>query len=254
MSWEHSASLVARRPDTSRHPADVPRAPSIELSILVPAFNEAATVATVLRRALEACPKAEIIVVDDGSTDATAIEIASVVTERVRLIRHSRNRGKGAAIRTALAHARGRFCIVQDADLEYSPSDFGALVAVARAGAPVVYGSRFLERAWPNGMTAPHWLANRLLTLTANAVYGLRITDEATCLKLFRTELLRQLDLRANGFDFCPEVTAKLGRLGVPVVEVPIAYEARTAREGKKIRWTDGVVAATTLLVHRLAA
>ncbi len=226
----------------------------IELSILVPAFNEAATVATVLRRILDACPRAEVIVVDDGSTDATSAEIASVVSQRIHALRHPENRGKGAAIRTALAHARGTFSIVLDADLEYSPDDFEALLVVARSGAPVVYGSRFLTSPWPRGMTLLHWLANRSLTFAANVLYDLHLTDEATCLKLFRTELLRELDLRANGFDFCPEVTAKLGRLGIPVVEVPISYGARSVREGKKIRWTDGVVAATTLLALRVAS
>jgi glycosyltransferase involved in cell wall biosynthesis len=230
------------------------QARSFELSILVPAYNEARTVAAVLRGILETCPDAEVILVDDGSTDATGAEAASAATERVRIIRHPENRGKGSAIRTALAHASGKFSIVQDADLEYSPSDFEALLAIARTGAPVVYGSRFLTRSWPLGMTPLHWLANRLLTFGANLLYGLEITDEATCLKLFRTELLRSLELRANGFDFCPEVTAKLGRRGVPVVEVPIAYEARSTNEGKKIRWTDGIHAARTLVALRLAA
>ena len=214
-------------------------------------MNEARTVRLVLERVIAACPLAEVIVVDDGSTDATSAQVQAVASSNVRLIRHSANRGKGAAIRTALSQATGRFCLVQDADLEYSPTDFEALVALARAGAPVVYGSRFLETAWPEGMSPLHWVANRSLTLAANVLYGLRITDEATCLKLFRTQLLRQLDLRADGFDFCPEVTAKLGRLGIPIVEAPVGYVGRSTAEGKKIRWTDGISAARTLLALR---
>ena len=225
-----------------------------ELSILVPALNEERTVRAVLERIIAACPRAEVIVVDDGSTDATSAQVRRVVSPNIRLLHHAKNRGKGAAVRTALAHARGRFSLVQDADLEYSPGDFESLVALARAGAPVVYGSRFLGCSWPRGMSPLHWVANRSLTFVANALYRLDITDEATCLKLFRTELLRALDLRADGFDFCPEVTAKLGRLGIPVIETPIRYVGRSCADGKKIRWTDGLQAARTLVALRFIA
>ena len=177
---------------------------SPELSILVPAMNEARTVRLVLERVIAACPVAEVIVVDDGSTDATSAEVRAVGSPNVRLVRHSTNRGKGAAIRTALTQATGRFCLVQDADLEYSPTDFEALLSLARAGAPVVYGSRFLGRTWPEGMSPLNWIANRSLTLAANLLYGLRITDEATCLKLFRTQLLRELDVRPTASTSVP--------------------------------------------------
>src|SRR5262245_37057256 len=132
-----------------------------EVSILIPAHDEARTVRAVVEGVLAACPFAEVIVVDDGSRDATGVEVQAVKRPNVRLVTHPTRRGKGAAITTALAHATGRFCLVQDADLEYSPSDFEALLALARAGAPVVYGSRFLARAWPLGMSPLHWIANR---------------------------------------------------------------------------------------------
>lgn len=246
-----SPAFVRRRETSGRHCSVTHPLP--ELSILVPALNEARTMRAVLQRIIAACPRAEVIVVDDGSTDATHAEVREVGSPNVRLLRHPTTRGKGAAIRTALGHARGRFCIVQDADLEYSPVDFEPLLALARAGAPVVYGSRFLRCAWPRGMSPLNWIANRSLTLAANVLYQLDITDEATCLKLFRTELLRALDLRADGFDFCPEVTAKLGRLGIPVVEAPVGYAGRSVAEGKKIRWTDGLQAARTLVALRFA-
>lgn len=228
------------------------------LSVLVPAYNEADTIVELLRRVgavdlrhLEI--DTEIVVCDDGSTDDTRARVAEVAAAdaRVTLVCHAGNRGKGAAIRTALATARGQLCLIQDGDLEYDPADYPALVGEAIRGAPVVYGSRFLERRRPTNMRPSHLVANRLLTLTANALYGVGITDEATCIKLFRTALLRDLGLVCAGFDFCSEVTAKLGLRGVPIVEVPVAYRARSHADGKKIRWTDGVEALWVLLKHR---
>lgn len=229
------------------------------LSILIPAFNEERTIQEVLLRVLEVDTEAvgfakEVVVCDDGSSDATAdmARWAALGDARVRVIQHPRNRGKGAAIRTALAAAEGDVCIVQDADLEYDPEDYPRLLAEVAAGAPVVYGSRFLRQAWPEGMAAPNYLANRLLTGTSNLLFGTAITDEATCLKVFDTALLRSLALRCEGFDFCPEVTAKLGRLRIAITEVPIAYRGRTTDEGKKINWRDGVAAMWTLIRLRV--
>lgn len=248
-----SASLGGDLRLVSPAPA-IPR----RLSVLIPAYNEEATIAAVLERVAAMDLTAvgfdhEIVVCDDGSSDRTVELIAAAARRdpRIRLVVHPRNRGKGAAIRSALAVAGGEFCIVQDADLEYETGDYPALLAALAPGVRVVYGSRFARRRWPSGMRWPNWVANRILTLTANLLFGLRISDEATCLKLFDTELLRSLDLRAEGFDFCPEVTAKIGARREPIAEVPIAYRARTGEEGKKIRWTDGVHAIATLVALR---
>jgi glycosyltransferase involved in cell wall biosynthesis len=230
----------------------------VRLSILIPAYQEEATIGDVLRQ-VRAVPvedlgiTKEIIVVDDGSADDTAarVERAKEGDARVVLVRHPQNRGKGAAIRTALGVARGEVCLIQDADLEYSVEDYRALVEPLRAGAQVVYGSRFLQRAWPEGMRPANFVANKLLTAAANLLYGHHISDEATCFKLFRTDLLRRLDLECDGFEFCPEVTAKVGLAGVTIVEVPIRYTARSAAAGKKVRWTDGVRAMRTLVKYR---
>ena len=229
------------------------------LSILIPAYREESTIAEILRRVAAVDTGAEgfdkeIIVCDDGSDDRT-FEIASEIACQlpvVRVVRHDVNRGKGAAIRTALEHARGDYVLIQDADLEYEVSDYPALLRPAAAGADVVYGSRFLANPRPTGMRTANYVANRVLTATANLLYGLAITDEATCFKLFRTEVLRRLELECTGFEFCPEVTAKLGRLHVPIVEVPIAYTARALADGKKVRWTDGVEAMWVLIKHRV--
>jgi dolichol-phosphate mannosyltransferase len=225
------------------------------LSILVPAYQEERTIGELLRRVRDVDLAAvgydkEIVVCDDGSRDATTeiVEQHRAVDERVRLVAHRRNRGKGAAIRSALAVARGELCLIQDADLEYDVGDYLPLLRRARDGAPVVYGSRFLRRRYPEGMQVANFVANRLLTLTANRLFGLRLSDEATCYKLFRTEVLRDLGLRCEGFEFCPEVTAKLALRRVPIVEVPISYRARSVDDGKKVRWTDAVQAVSTLV------
>ena len=229
------------------------------LSILIPAYQEERTIGEVLRQVSAIDTESsgfdkEVLVCDDGSSDGTVavVEERMAADPRVRLVRHPENRGKGAAIRTALADARGEYSLIQDADLEYEISDYPALLAAVNAGADVVYGSRFLTADRPEGMRFANYLANRILTTSANWLYGLSITDEATCFKVFRTDLLRQLDLRCEGFEFCPEVTAKLGKRKIAIAEVPIHYRARNIAEGKKVRWTDGVEALWVLVSHRL--
>lgn len=225
------------------------------LSILIPAYGEEQTIGEVLRQVVGIDTEAlgfekEIIVCDDGSKDNTIAEIekAMATEPRIRLVKHPVNRGKGAAIRTALADAKGEYCIVQDADLEYDVADYPALLGEVKKGADVVYGSRFMTRAWPEGMRLPNFIANRLLTATANLLYGLKITDEATCFKVFRTDLLRSFDLECEGFEFCPEVTAKIGKRNIEIREVPIRYTARDVSEGKKITWADGFEAIWELI------
>jgi glycosyltransferase involved in cell wall biosynthesis len=232
---------------------------AVRLSILIPAYHEELTIGDVVRltRHVELEPLGidkEIIVCDDGSRDQTSAEVerAAGGDPRVILLRHERNRGKGAAIRTALGVASGEIALVQDADLEYSVGDYRALLEPMLAGADVVYGSRFLTRSWPEGMHLANFVANKLLTGASNLLYHHHITDEATCFKVFRTQLLRELDLECEGFEFCPEVTSKLGLRRVRIVEVPIRYSARSAAAGKKVRWTDGLKAMQTLVRYRL--
>lgn len=232
----------------------------MRLSILIPAYHEEATIAEVLRRVSSLDTKSlgfdkEIIVCDDGSKDGTSSEIEKVARELggIKLVVHPANRGKGAAIRTALEHATGDYVLIQDADLEYEVDDYPALLRAVKDGNDVVYGSRFLAKRWPDGMHAANFLANRILTTTANVLYpSIDITDEATCFKVFRTDLLRQLDLQCERFEFCPEVTAKLGRRRIKIKEVPVAYRARDVASGKKVRWTDGFEAMWVLLRHRI--
>jgi glycosyltransferase involved in cell wall biosynthesis len=221
--------------------------------VIVPVFNERATAAALLERVLAAPPAGkQILVVDDGSTDGTRDLLAAFVAQHpeVQLIFHDRNRGKGAAIRTAIPHATGRFTIVQDADLEYDPADFVRLLAAAeREGVRVVYGSRIRGGSRPS-----HWrfyIGGIALSWLASLLYWTRITDEPTCYKLIDTEVLKGLPLREDGFGFCPEVTALLLRRGERLVEVPISYAPRRISEGKKIRWHDGLEAIWILLKHR---
>lgn len=232
--------------------------PRMRVSIMIPVYQEEATVGELLARvgAVDLAPlgvEREILVCDDGSTDGTAraLRQATEALPHVRLFTHHVNQGKGAAIRTMLPHATGDATLVQDADLEYDAADIVPLLERFREGHDAVYGSRFLSTRWPLGMRPANWIANRLLTHTANLLYGHTLTDEATCLKLVRTTLLRDLQLECDGFDFCPEVTAKLGLRGVPIEEVAVGYRARDVAHGKKVRWHDGVTALSVLLRHR---
>lgn len=223
------------------------------LTVIVPVYNEEGTVAELLRR-LVAGPyqDKEIIVVDDGSTDATAARLEPWQGRGgVVVVRHGRNLGKGRAIQTGLALARGEITIIQDADLEYDPADMPKLVELIRTGAAVVvYGSRYLAPA-----QALPWTRFRLAVMVLNGLvrllYGQKLTDEATCYKAFRTDFLRSLRVQAQRFEFCPEVTAKTSRLGQTIREVPIAYRPRGLAEGKKIRWRDGWQALWTLVQWR---
>ena len=224
------------------------------LSVLMPVYNERNTLVPLLERIRAVPMDKEILIVDDGSTDGTRellrCEIEGVYPE-IKIFYHAQNRGKGAAIRTAIPHAIGKYCLIQDGDLEYDPQDYAPMVAAFEAqNADVVYGSRFLN-GWP-AMRPLNKLVNKLLAGMVRVLYGSPMTDEATCYKAFKTEILQSLPLTCRRFEFCPEVTAKALRRGYRIVEVPISYTARSMADGKKIRWTDGVSAIWTLVRCRI--
>ena len=227
----------------------------MQLSVIIPVFNERATVLATLDRVEAVDNDAEIIVVDDGSTDGTRELLAARAGRsggRITLVEHSFNRGKGAALATGVARATGEYVIVQDADLEYDPADYAALLAVVRSrGAAAVYGSRF--RIVPPKMSMRHVIGNRLLTGLTNLLYGSALTDMETCYKLVRRSLFQELGITCNRFDVEPEITAKLLKKGVTIHEVPISYEGRSFAEGKKISWIDFVSAVWTLVRLRFA-
>lgn len=220
----------------------------MRLSVLIPAYNERETIEESVARVKRVNLDKEIIVVDDCSTDGTR-EILRRIPD-INLVLHERNMGKGMAIRTALEHITGDVVVIQDADLEYDPQDFPMLIEPIISGkADVVYGSRFLK-ATPK-MHLANYVANRMLALSASILFGARVTDEATCYKAFRADLIKSLDLTCKRFEFCPEVTAKLLRKKVRFVEVPISYAARDTAHGKKIGPWDGIVAFWTLIKYR---
>lgn len=216
----------------------------------MPVFNENKTVREIVRRVQEVPLHKEIIIIDDGSTDGTREAFKELKADNIRIILHEKNQGKGAAIRTGLGMATGDIVVIQDADLEYDPMDYLKLVPLIESGkAQVVYGSRILgskQRSYHR-----YYLGGRLLTLLANLLYGLKITDEPTCYKMFKREVMDRLELDCTGFEFCPEVTAKVARLGYAIHEVPISYHPRSFEEGKKIKWKDGLIGIWTLLKYR---
>jgi len=226
----------------------------MKLSVIMPVYNEAGTVAEIIRRVLAAPVQKELIIVDDGSTDGTREILRRLPSDVATILYHECNQGKGAAIRTGLEHATGQLVLIQDADLEYDPNDYPALLRPALEGtAQVVYGSRVLRPDNPYSHLR-FYLGGRLLSVIANLLYGIRITDEPTGYKLFRRELLKSLNLQCRGFEFCPEVTAKVARRGIPIHEVPIRYVPRTIDEGKKISWRDGLYAIWILVKYRFVA
>ena len=192
----------------------------------------------------------QIIVVNDGSSDGTAKLLAKVKGKDIQVFHHEVNRGKGAAIRTAIPHTTGDYVVIQDADLEYDPSDYEKLLApLLNGSADVVYGSRFLgaHRAF----LFLHYLGNKFLNLLTNILYNTILTDMETCYKVFKGDILRGLKLRSNRFEFEPEVTAKILKKGYKLYELPISYHGRGFEEGKKITWRDGITALVTLIRYR---
>lgn len=228
----------------------------MKLSIIIPVYNEQRTINDVIQRVLAVdlgAIEREVIVANDGSSDDTrrVIEAGGWLKDpRVRLTENPINLGKGAAVRHGLAIATGDILLVQDADLELNPEEYGKLLAPILAGqTEVVYGSRFLGR--PAGISRRSRLANRALTAMTNVLFGGRLTDMETAYKVFKRDVVRSIRLRAVGFDFEPEVTARLLLAGHRIVEVPIGYQPRTADEGKKIGWVDGFDAVYILLKCR---
>ncbi len=232
----------------------------LKLSIIIPVYNERATISTIIDRVNRVDLPKEIIVVDDGSRDGTAEVLRQKLAgHAVNLIHTSLvNLGKGASIRYGLEYVRGDIVIIQDADLELDPEDYHRiLTAFHERHADVVYGSRFLERGYFRAYPEVRFgnkLANFLLAWAVRVLWRVRLTDEATSYKAFRTAVIKSMDLRAVGFEFCPEVTAKVLNRGYTIHEVPIHYHPRTIAEGKKVRWFDGVKALYVLLKYRFVA
>lgn len=228
----------------------------MKISIVIPVYNEVQTLAQMLEQVHKApmpegCTN-EIIVVDDCSVDGTPAALGKC-SSGIQVHRNKRNCGKGSAIRVGLAAATGDIVLIQDGDLEYDPKDYRSILAPMIAGrADIVYGSRFLGVC--NGMRWQNWVANKILTGTTNLLYQANLTDQGTAYKAFRTDILRNLDLKSERFEFCSEVTAKARKLGHTIHEVPISYKARTVGEGKKIRPRDGFQALWTLLKFRFSS
>ncbi len=221
----------------------------MKVSVVMPAYNEQDTIAEAIARVRATPVEKEIIVVDDASTDATVGIVASLLGPDLTLIRQPANRGKGAAIRRGLEAATGEIILIQDADLEYDPADYPKLIAPIESGqADVVYGTRAPHFT---GMRLPHRTFNWVAARLANLLYGADITDEATCYKVFRADIIKQIPLKCERFEFCPEVTAKVRKRGIRIHEVPVSYQARSIGAGKKIRWWDGVEALWALIKYR---
>ncbi len=222
----------------------------MKISVIVPVFNEKGTIEEVLRRIKNVKIEKEIIVVDDYSTDGTRQLLKGIKDKEIKVLFHSRNRGKGAAIRTAQTYIAGDVVIIQDADLEYEPKDYLNLVKPIKNGrADVVYGSRFFgvhkfSSFW-------HYFGNKFLTWVTNVLYRARLTDMETCYKAFKASMFLDLNIKAKRFDIEPEITAKILKANLKVVEVPITYFGRCYEGGKKITWKDGLMALWTLLKYR---
>jgi glycosyltransferase involved in cell wall biosynthesis len=228
-----------------------------KLSILIPVYNEAKTIVEILDIVSKAdCSglERELVVVDDGSTDGTREILSGLDGSKyqARIFFHEKNAGKGAALRTAQGHAQGDIIIIQDADMEYSPEEYPALLKPILEGkADVVYGSRLCGGKVTRAFHFTHYLGNKFLSLMTNILYNSTLTDMETCYKVFRAEIFKRITIRSNRFEFEPEITAKILKMGVRIYELPIAYYGRDYSEGKKITWVDGFGAIWALVKYR---
>ena len=223
----------------------------MKLSVIIPVYNEKSTIIKIIERVKDVPIEKEIIVVDDGSTDGTRETLHNLHSPDLKIILKEKNEGKGAAIREGLKYLTGDVVVIQDADLEYNPEDWIKMLKIMEGEkAEVVYGSRVLGKGEKSSIA--FYLGGRFLSLLTNFLYRTRITDEPTCYKMFRTDLIKSIELKCKGFEFCPEVTAKIARKGYKIYEVPVSYKPRKIKEGKKIRWKDGLVAIYTLLKYRI--
>jgi glycosyltransferase involved in cell wall biosynthesis len=233
-----------------------PKTEQKRLSLLVPVYNEHQFIEQVLARILEVdfCGlETEVIIVDDGSTDGTRELLKKYENKPpFRVVYHEKNRGKGAALRTAIQHAGGDIIAIQDADLEYDPKDYPELIGLILSNrADVVYGSRLSAGKPVRAFNIWHYFGNKFLTLLTNILYNTTLTDMETCYKAFRAELLQNIQIRSNRFDFEPEITAKVLKQKARLFEAPISYYGRNFDEGKKITWRDGISAMWTLFKYR---
>ncbi len=222
----------------------------MKLSIIMPVYNEALTLRQIIKKIKLVDIDIELIIVDDGSIDESVQILDEVRDSSVRVVKHSRNKGKGHAIKTGLSYVTGDVVIIQDADLEYDPADYVKLVQpIADGVAKVVYGSRFLIRK--NNISRPYYAANKFLTFLTNLLYGSHLTDMETCYKLFCSDIIKGLGLESDGFEIEPELTIKTIKKGYEIYEVPISYQARSCREGKKITWRDAIKTVLTILRYK---
>ena len=220
----------------------------MKLSVIIPIYNEEATCSQLIEKVKSVPIQKQIIVIDDGSTDSSSSILKKI--EGIMLITHEINQGKGCAIQSAISHIKGDFVVLQDGDLEYSPTDYKKMLTLLEADrADVVFGSRWIENT---SSLAYHTMGNRLITWFANQLLGGTLTDMASCYKMMPAEIFRSLDIHSVGFGLEAEITAKVFKKKLRVVEVPINYERRTKSEGKKLRLTDGLIACWTLLKYTL--